>query len=91
MDVFPTHVGVNRYTTPLYSTAARIPHARGGEPMTVLGPVEFSHVFPTHVGVNRGWCCCLILSLSIPHARGGEPKYGAEVWAYEPYSPRTWG
>ncbi len=51
----------------------RIPHARGGEPISGISAATIAGVFPTRVGVNRAGSDATGDGSRIPHARGGEP------------------
>ena len=53
IEVFPTHVGMNRWGSYQRKKSIRIPHTRGDEPRVVRTSECVNSVFPTHVGMNR--------------------------------------
>ena len=53
IDVFPTRVGVDRYTTQTEKVRVGFPHTRGGGP---IGRVEF-HLFYEFSPHAWGWTC----------------------------------
>ena len=52
-SISPTHVGVNRGSAAIHWNNLNKPHARGGEPIAIMGVGYLPLISPTHVGVNR--------------------------------------
>ena len=53
VEVFPTHVGMNRRNLQYIRVQRGVPHARGDEPDVIHFYGGRIRVFPTHVGMNR--------------------------------------
>ena len=76
--VYPTRVGMNRYSTiSTFSSVARIPHASGDEPPIPCNAIIFSFGIP-HVSGDEPRCTIIIHCVQrIPHASGDEPAFCA--------------
>ena len=75
LDVFPTHVGMNRAVPGPPGLEWGVPHARGDEPALRAIRITAWTVFPTHVGMNRLQEEAEEAERSVPHARGDEPSH----------------
>ena len=67
---FPTCVGVNRSDRRPPIRDWRLPHVRGGEPVSVDGRSSLPQGFPTCVGVNREPGLSLSVLTASPRAWG---------------------
>ena len=71
--VFPTHVGMDRFSRDFSSCCSSVPHTRGDGPAHVTGTGVGVNVFPTHVGMDRTMRRSVALARSVPHTRGDGP------------------
>ena len=91
LNIYPTHVGVNRENISLIRGLLNLPHACGGEPAKSLILASPAKIYPTHVGVNRYIKQQQGGATDLPHACGGEPPDPTPTPEAEPSTPRMWG
>ena len=73
-EIYPTHVGMNRWAVGERNMPAHLPHTCGDEPVVIgLGSKDGS-IYPTHVGMNRVFTSSEPFIGNLPHTCGDEPS-----------------
>ena len=89
--VFPTPVGMARYTNGEITFTASVPHAPWGWPVTSTKAYKKTAVFPTPVGMARLNKFSYFFNICVPHARGDGPTLLGSISRHLECSPRPWG